>query len=217
MTDDLPNPDLPAAKPAAPARRRKPRAETQGVPPVNLTRNVDRASSDQQSVSAAFTRYVEDNAKEAARVNAEIERQIRDADALQQRPPTVLDSAAVFDQIRRHRDNANLEIDQIDTDILAVQTRTNLDIEAIRARADQEIAARKARRADLVTIVEATQAALAVGEPATPPAPVFTPITAAPAAEAPAAQWTTYTTPSAPAPEPPFKSITIPAFLRRTK
>lgn len=200
MTDDLPNPDAPAAKPAAPARKRKPRLETQGAPPINLTWNVDRAPSDQQSVSAAFTRYMEDNAA----------------------PP--LDSATVLDEIRRHRDNANLEIDRIDADILAVQTRTNLDIEAIRARADQEIAARKARRADLVTIVEATQAALAVGEPAAPPAPLFVPAPSAPLISAPAPQdpipapdWTTWTPTPADLHPAPFRSITIPAFLRRTK
>lgn len=68
--------------------------------------------------------------------------------------PYLLESQNLEAEIRRSAKAARSEIEAIDADILSIETRANMDIESIRARADTEVAARISRRNDLTRILD---------------------------------------------------------------
>lgn len=79
--------------------------------------------------------------------------------------PYLLESALVEQELQRQRNAALGEIDAVEADMLAIETRANDEIQAIQARTDTELAARRARKDDLRKIVDMTGRALELDQP----------------------------------------------------
>lgn len=73
--------------------------------------------------------------------------------------PYTLESSTVASEITRYGDAARSEIESIEADCLSIDQRANNDIQAINARRDVELAARRERIMDLDRIVAMAGAA----------------------------------------------------------